>query len=77
MANPSVWCAQHDHVSFLPSAARSYELPSFSGAESARILRLLMKIKDPSTEVTRAIHAGVAWYRAATLNGIRLRQEGE
>ncbi|MBN1108484.1 MAG: pectate lyase, partial [Bacteroidales bacterium] len=28
---PTVWCAQHDEITLLPTAARTYELPSFSG----------------------------------------------
>ena len=41
---PTVWCAQHDEYTLLPAKARSYELPSFSGAESVGIVRLLMEI---------------------------------
>ena len=37
----TVWCAQHDEVTLLPANARSYELASFSGAESIGIVNLL------------------------------------
>ncbi len=44
----TAWCAQHDEVDFSPRPARSYELASLSGAESAGIVRLLMSIDKPS-----------------------------
>jgi pectate lyase len=70
----TVWCAQHDELSLAPAAARSYELPSLSGSESAGILRFLMSIERPSPELVRAIDAGVAWFDAAKLGGIRVRE---
>jgi PelA/Pel-15E family pectate lyase len=74
----TVWCAQHDEVDFQPRPARSYELISLSGAESARILRLLMSLKNPSREVIESIEAGVAWFESVKLTGIRVeRIEGD
>jgi len=35
---------QHDEKTLLPAGARTYELPSFSGAESVGIIKLLMEI---------------------------------
>jgi PelA/Pel-15E family pectate lyase len=67
----TVWCAQHDEKDLQPRTARSYELPSLSGAESAPILRLLMSLENPSSQVIEAIEAGVKWYQAAKLTGIR------
>lgn len=57
----TVWCAQHDETSFLPAKARSYELPSFSGAESVGIIRLLMAIPDPSPEVIKSVDGAIKW----------------
>ncbi len=65
------WCAQHDEVTFEPRHARSYELVSLSGAESAGILRLLMSIEQPSAEIRRAVEAGVAWFKKVQVNGLR------
>ncbi len=56
----TVWCAQHDEVDYSPRAARAYELPSLSGAESVGLLRLLMSLEHPSPDVSRAIQAGAA-----------------
>jgi PelA/Pel-15E family pectate lyase len=73
----TVWCAQHDEKTLEPQKARTYELPSLSGGESAGILTLLMSLEHPSAEVTRAIEAGVRWYETAKLSGIReTRQAG-
>ncbi len=72
------WCAQHDEIDYSPRPARSYELPSLSGAEGVGILEFLMSLEDPSAEVARAIAAGVAWFESAKLTGIRqVRYEGD
>ncbi|MEX0939596.1 MAG: pectate lyase [Pirellulales bacterium] len=71
-----VWCAQHDEVDLRPRPARSYELESLSGAESAGILKLLMSLENPSPEIQRAVHAGAAWYESAKITGIRVESVG-
>jgi PelA/Pel-15E family pectate lyase len=70
----TVWCAQHDAESLVPVQARSYELPSLSGAESAGILRFLMSIDDPSADVVRAVKSGTAWFDAVKIKGYRYRK---
>jgi PelA/Pel-15E family pectate lyase len=40
----TVWCAQHDEVTFKPAPARTYEKASYSGSESAGIVRLIVFI---------------------------------
>jgi hypothetical protein len=67
----TIWCAQHDEVSLEPRGARTYELPSLSGMESAGILILLMSLEKPSPEVVRAVEAGVRWFEDSKLTGIR------
>lgn len=59
---PTVWCAQHDPVSYVPRGARSYELPSKSGSESARIVQFLMS-RPQTPAVETAVRAALAWYR--------------
>lgn len=71
---PTAWCAQHDAVTFAPVKARSYELASLSGAESAGILKYLMSLEKPSPEVIRAVRAGVAWFERAKITGIRVEK---
>lgn len=68
----TVWCAQHDERSLLPSAARTYELASKSGGESAGITLFLMRLDQPSPAVIRAVEAAVAWFQRVQLPGIRV-----
>lgn len=65
----TVWCAQHDEVTLEPRPARSFELVSLSGSESAGILTLLMTLDKPGPEVVEAIKVGVAWFDAVKLQG--------
>ena len=73
----TVWCAQHDHQTLAPVGARSYELPSLSGSESAGILLFLMSEENPSVRLAEAIHAGAAWFENARLTGIRVVVEND
>jgi PelA/Pel-15E family pectate lyase len=67
----TVWCAQHDEVTFAPVGARTYELPSLSGSESLGIVEFLMDIEKPSQEVREAIEAAVEWFKGSKITGIR------
>ena len=68
---PTVWCAQHDHVTLNPTAARTYELASCSGYESVGIVRFLMQVDEPRDEVQLAIESAVDWFQRSQLLGIR------
>jgi len=68
---PTVWCAQHDETTLLPAKARSYELPSFSGGESVGLLKLLMEIEDPSSEIIRSVQGGMEWLNDHRLKNTR------
>ena len=68
---PTVWCAQHDEYTFLPAKARSYELPSFSGAESVGIVRLLMEIPDPSPEIIKSVQGAIEWFDSHRIKNTR------
>jgi pectinesterase len=78
---PTVWCAQHDEFTMEPAKARTYELPSFSGQESAGIVLLLMDIENPSKEVIAAVTGAVQWFEDHRISGIRVERyingEGE
>lgn len=67
----TVWCAQHDEITFLPAKARSYELPSFSGAESVGLLQLLMEIENPSPDIVRSVQGGIEWLELHKLKNMR------
>jgi PelA/Pel-15E family pectate lyase len=59
----TVWCAQHDPVSYVPRGARSYELPSKSGQESVGVIAFLMT-QPQTAEIKAAVQAGLAWYES-------------
>jgi PelA/Pel-15E family pectate lyase len=71
---PTVWCAQHDQVTLAPAGARTYELASLSGSESAGVLKFLMHVENPSPDVIRAVKAGVQWFESAKIKGIRVEK---
>jgi len=68
---PTVWCAQHDEFTLKPAGARTYELPSFSGAESAGIVKFLMELPDPSSEIIKAVQGAVEWFDSHRIKNIR------
>lgn len=67
----TAWCAQHDEVTFAAAPARTFELASLSGGESVEIVRFLMSIKDPSTDVVDAVESAVKWFEQSELKGIK------
>ncbi|MEZ4684903.1 MAG: pectate lyase [Bacteroidia bacterium] len=69
---PTAWCAQYDALSLEPATARTYELPSISGAESVAIVEYLMEIEKPTPEVIRAVKAAVAWFEEVKIPCLRL-----
>ena len=77
----TAWCAQHDENTFEPAKARSYELPSLSGGESAGIVLLLMNIDCPSPEIVHAVQSAVTWFEKVKISGLRVEytitEEGE
>ncbi|MFG6685833.1 pectate lyase [Mariniflexile sp. HNIBRBA6329] len=69
----TAWCAQHNAVTLAPATARSYELASNSGSESVGIVRLLMTLDNPSSEVINAINSAVAWFESVKIVGYELK----
>ncbi|WP_194765966.1 pectate lyase [Tamlana sp. I1] len=67
----TAWCAQHDEKTLKPAKARSYELPSLSGKESANIVLLLMSIDKPSEAIKNAINHAVTWFDATKILGLK------
>jgi PelA/Pel-15E family pectate lyase len=62
----TVWCAQHDPVSYASKGARAYELPSKSGKESVGIVTFLMT-RPQTAEIKAAVQAAIAWYKRGTV----------
>lgn len=70
----TAWCAQHYEDTLLPAPARSYELESISGYESIGIIRYLMSIQNPSTEVIDAVQSAIAWFDENRIEGIIVKE---
>ena len=64
------WGQQHDALTLELAGARNFEPAALASAESASVLLLLMRLPDPSPEVREAVHAGIAWLRAAALRDV-------
>ncbi len=72
----TAWCAQHDAITLLPADARDYELVSNSGSESVGVVRLLMTLDNPSSEVKDAVNKAVAWFESVKIVGKSLQSVG-
>jgi PelA/Pel-15E family pectate lyase len=72
----TVWCQQHDPLTFQPSSARNYEMPSQSGGESARILMYLMGLPNPGRETVSAIHSAAAWFAKTPIRDMVFKTVG-
>jgi len=68
----TAWAQQYDEKTLEPRGARAFEPVAISGGESANILLLLMSIEKPTPAIVSAVEAGVAWYRASQIDGIRV-----
>lgn len=68
----TAWAGQYDADTLQPAQGRKFELPAIAVQESVGVLRYLMSIREPSTEVVAAIEGGVAWLRKVEITGWRL-----
>lgn len=73
---PTVWCQQHDHITYEPAPARTYELPSFCSQESAAIVELLMSIPNPDQRIRQSIHGAMKWFEDYRLDDVALERRG-
>ena len=65
----TVWCQQHDPVSYEPMQGRPYELPSKSGWESVGITALLLNWPDRTEAVENATWSAVVWFHENMVKG--------
>jgi len=72
----TAWCQQHNEITLAPADARDYELASNSGSESVGIVRLLMSLENPSSDVIAAVNSAVAWFEAVKIVGYALQDTG-
>lgn len=73
----AVWCAQHDPLSLAPVAARLKEPPSLSGAESAELLRFLMRKGPVTPDIVAAIQGGIDWLTSNQVANLRKTKNAE
>ncbi|MDE5997704.1 MAG: pectate lyase, partial [Muribaculaceae bacterium] len=72
---PTVWCQQHDHVTFAPAKARSYELPSYCSQESAAIVKMLMEIPNPDPRIVKAVDGAMKWFENNRVRCVAYKRE--
>jgi PelA/Pel-15E family pectate lyase len=59
----TVWCAQHDALTYAPADARAYEFASKSGSESTSVVMFLMS-RPQTPAVVSAIKSAIAWFNS-------------
>lgn len=58
----TVWCQQHDEVTFAPTSGRSYELASLSGyGETEGIIQLLMEEENQTEAIRESLNGARNW----------------
>jgi PelA/Pel-15E family pectate lyase len=66
----TVWCSQFDAVTLQPSNARKMEPATLSGLESARTVKFLMSMPNPSPEIIACIESALKWLEDVKITGI-------
>ncbi len=61
------WAGQYDPVTLAPAQGRSFELPAMVTQETVDILRYLMTIKEPDTDVIQSIQGGIEWLKQSAI----------
>ena len=68
----TAWCAQYNPINLKPAGGRPYEPPSISASASADIVKYLMDINNPNTEIIRSVNSAIDWLEQVKITGIRL-----
>jgi len=68
------WGQQHDETTLNTVGARTFEMACISPADTAEVVRFLMRSEPPSMEIVAAAESAVRWLRAVQLNGIRVER---
>ncbi len=67
----TVWCAQYNKKTLQPEMARKFELISLSGSESVGITRFLMRMKEPSQAIKKAVKSAADWFEEVKIKGYK------
>lgn len=70
----TVWCSQFDPINLQPSNARKMEPATLSGLESARTLKFLMSLADPTPEIVACVESGLKWFEDAKITGMGTKE---
>lgn len=70
----TVWGQQHDHQTYEPVWARSFEPPALVSTESVDVVEFLMSIQDPSSEVIRSVQSAISWFESVKIQGVRIEK---
>lgn len=65
----TAWGQQHDPITLAPVDARSYEIRSLSGKESAAIMTYLMSLEAPDRRIADAINGAAAHFKRTAIHG--------
>jgi PelA/Pel-15E family pectate lyase len=68
----TAWCQQHDHITFEPRGARTFELASICNMESSEIVEFLMSINSPDEKVVRSVKSAIEWFEESKISGIKV-----
>ncbi len=68
----NVWCQQHDHITFEPRPARTFEPAAICNMESSEIVFFLMNIPQPDKRIREAIESSVKWFEDSAIEGIKV-----
>tara|TARA_B100000405_G_scaffold171571_1_gene119920 strand:- start:1738 stop:3033 length:1296 start_codon:yes stop_codon:yes gene_type:complete len=71
----TVWCQQHDPISYEPMPGRPYELPSKSGWESVGVTALLLNWPDRTEAVENATWSAVDWFHQNMILGVEYKMK--
>jgi PelA/Pel-15E family pectate lyase len=70
----TIWAAQYDQNTLKPAKARNFEPASLSTSESVGIVRFLMRFKNPSPELKKAIANAINWFEATKITGYKFEK---
>lgn len=63
----TVWCQQHDPITYEPTMGRDYEHPSAVSSESVFVVRFLMSLRDQTEAVRIATLSAIEWFELSQL----------
>lgn len=71
---PTIWGAQYDEKTLKPAKARAFEPASLAAAESASIVKFLIRIKKPSASIKTAITNAMKWFDTNKISDVKFER---